>query len=134
MNKWRVMDTKEKIENINNYIGRFVFYELSILTFKDGVLVIAGSDDFLYYHNIEIVFTEVSTIICNSMFKLNTELKSINILEDIQEMRDVNLKYRVEIGNIIFKIIDEDACVYYIIAKNIDYNTSVIKYPVSVDL
>ncbi|MDI9341694.1 MAG: hypothetical protein QM534_14075 [Sediminibacterium sp.] len=122
------MIIKDKVDELNSYFRKFLFFELSILSYKDGNLVIAGSDDFLYYHNIEITFTELFTVVCNSLFKLNTEVNSISIVDDIQECREINIKYRVEMGNVIFKIIDEDDCIYYIIAKDLNYKIEPISY------
>lgn len=118
---------EEKLSKLNNYLQSHAFFEFRLLRSDHDQLVIAGSSDFQYYHEIEIFFINVHTIICNTEFKLDTTKNVITLVED-EESRNLNLQYKVLAGNLIFKLIDEDDTVFYIIARDFYYDVNLVKY------
>lgn len=116
------------IESINSTVKEHVFFELSFHHYQDNILTMVGSDDFSYYHQIEISFTNVFSILCNSNFRINTNESFISIIEGNQESWDLNTKYGIIQGNKIFKIISEDGQIFYIAAENISFIKGVVKY------
>jgi hypothetical protein len=67
---------KAIIDQINNRISQSLFFELSIYKYEKGNLIIGGSEDLIYFHEIEITFKGVYTIACNSDFIVDTTKKS----------------------------------------------------------
>ena len=115
------------IDEINKKISSFSFFEFSIKSYQNGVLILVGSEDFSYYYNIEIHFHDVFTMISNLDWRVNTQGKAIDIL-DGPEAFELNKKYRVEAGNTIFVLFDEDLIQYYVIAKSINATYKVTPY------
>lgn len=118
----------EKLSRLNDYIRSHVFFEFRLFKSDYNQLVIVGSSDFHYYHEVELVFINVHTIICNTEFKLDTSKNVMTLVEDIEEVRKLNLQYKVLVGNFIFKLIDEDDTAFYIIARDFYYDFNLIKY------
>jgi hypothetical protein len=118
----------EKLSKLNDYIQNHAFFEFRLIKFDYNHLVIAGSSDFQYYHEVEIFFMNVHTIICNTEFKLDTSKSVVTLVEDIEESRKLNLQYKVLVGNLIFRLIDEDDNVFYVIARDFDYDVNLVKY------
>lgn len=117
------------ISELNNFSFNYSYFELSISSYENGNLIIVGSEDLLYFHQIEIVFIEVYTILCNTNFIINTSFPFIELLnERSEELYKLNVKYRVVQGYKIYKLVSEDNDVYYIIAKGISYNKLIVKY------
>ena len=114
--------------NINNIARQYLYFELSFWQYHDTNLIIAGSEDFSYFHQLEITFYEVFAIICNSNFKIDTTKDFIFEINDEKEQYELNIKYRVIQGNKIFKLISEDNELFYIIAKDISFTNEVVKY------
>jgi hypothetical protein len=52
----------------------------------------------------------------------------IELVEDSEESRAVNLKYGVIKGYNIFRLYPEDGQIFYIVAQSIAYEEKVVKY------
>lgn len=115
------------IKNINEKINQFVFFEFSIYTYENNNLVVVGSEDLCYFHQVEIKFENVHTIILNSSFKIDTKKPFLFLIED-DEAFELNKKYRAVTGNNVFKFINEDLEVFYVIAENISIEEKIVKY------
>jgi hypothetical protein len=106
---------KEIINRINDRVKKAPFFDFSILKFEKDNLIIAGSEDLTYYHEVEIEFISVYTVICNTAFKADTSRNVIEIIEDSDEAKEINLKYGVVQGNNVFKLYSEDSEFFYIV-------------------
>lgn len=109
---------KEVIDRINDTVKKFPFFDFSIFKFEKDNLILAGSEDLTYYHEVEIEFVCVHTIICNTEFKADTSRNVIELVDDLDEVRALNLKYDVIQGNKVFKLHSEDN-VFYIILRGL---------------
>ena len=75
----------------------------------------------------EIKFENVFSVISNTYFRVNPEIKSFSILEG-EEAQMLNIKYHVEKGNTIYKILTEDGDDFYIIAESCIFRKYTVKY------
>jgi hypothetical protein len=119
-----------KIEEINSYLKREMWYDFEVLEYKEKCLAIIGSTDFSYSHDIEIKFEDVFLFHCNSEWKSDTSKNVIEIVNG-DEARTINLKNKVEQGYILFKFVPEDMdedCFFYIAAKELNYSTETVLY------
>jgi hypothetical protein len=119
---------KEVIGKINNRVKESPFFDFSIFKFEKNNLIIAGGKDLTYYHEVEIEFIYVHTIIGNAEFKADTSRNVIEIIVDSDEAREINLKYGVIQGNTIFKLRSEDNLIFYIISETIEFRENIVKY------
>ena len=115
------------MNEINSFISEFSFFEFSFFEFSNNSLTIVGSEDIGYYHLIEIKFENVFSVISNTYFRVNPEIKSFSILEG-EEAQMLNIKYHVEKGNTIYKILTEDGDDFYIIAESCIFRKYTVKY------
>ncbi len=121
---------ENKIEEINSYLKKEMWYDFEILEYKKNCLTIIGSTDFTYSHSIEIKFEDVFLSHFNTEWKSDTTKNVIEVVSG-DEARIINVKNRVEQGYILFKFIPEDMeknCFFYIAAKNITYNIDTVFY------
>lgn len=116
------------IDQINSRINSTIFFELSIYKYEKGNLVIGGSQDLIYFHEIEITFKSVYTIACNSDFIVDTTKKVIELVEDIEELRTINKQYGIIKGYTLFKLHSADGETFYIAAQSIAYEEKTVKY------
>ena len=111
----------EIIDKINRRVKDFKYLEFSIFSYSGHQLTIVGSQDILYYSSFEINFHNVFAIMCKSDWKADTTNDCITILNTGEEFHDFNLKYGVEVGFSIFKIISEDGELFFVIAEGISF-------------
>ena len=116
------------INNINKKISEHIYFELSFFKLENNNLIIVGSEDLGYFHEIEIEFNNVFTIECNFSFRLETNKPIISLIIDNEEVFRINKKYGVTHGNYIFKIISEDNQEFYIISESISFRNNIVKY------
>ena len=122
---------KNIIDEINSVASTFMYLEFAVVSYKAENLIVAGSQDFLYYQNFEIEFENVFSIIGNLRWKANTK-KAVLTICGLIEAHELNRKYRVEQGNTIFKFVDEDNIDIFFIARNIKFRNEVVKFDKSV--
>lgn len=117
------MDNNKKIVNeINSFLMKGLWFDFEIMEYRGYDLTIMGSIDISASHDIEIIFKNVFFISLPAEWKTDTSDMVLEILEG-PEAIELNQKYNVEQGYVIFKFIPEylDAgC--YVAAKEIDYN------------
>ncbi len=116
------------VNKINNIASEYIFLEFSIFSYKSGILIIAASEDFSYYHNFEIHFENVFAIIGNVNWKVDTQKDIIKIISTTNEGITLNKKYKIEKGFSIFRFVSEDELINYIVAENISFKNEVVKY------
>ncbi|WP_145408301.1 hypothetical protein [Paenibacillus xylanexedens] len=91
-----------------------------------NTLVLAGSFDFSYYHNVEITFDEVQFILCpGSIF--NVEIIRLATEEEIQQLYLV--MYGYERNAIVYCLENEfEQQKFYIVAKQMKYTFGMVYY------
>jgi hypothetical protein len=92
-------------------------------------LIIAGSKDLSYCHNLEIIFTDV--FFASTFFNgwQSDTSKPVIELPDIETNLNLNVKFEIEEGYQMFIIRTEDyENDIYIAAKEIDFNTDTVYY------
>ncbi|WP_343673117.1 hypothetical protein [Chitinophaga sp.] len=119
---------EDVIAVINKRVKEFIFLDASIYKYHDDGLTLALSEDFTYFHNFEIRFRNVFTVISNTSWSLETKNDFIRILENSEESCHLNLKYGVVIGNSIFQLSTDEDKVFYIIAEDIELIDNVVRY------
>ena len=116
------------ITDINKKIESYDFLEFHIYSLSSNNLSIVGSDDLLYYHDFEILFINVHTILCNSEWIVNTSEQVLFDISNTDEGKKFNINFKVIQGNRIFKIISQDDVSFYIAAEDIKFIDKVVKY------
>ncbi|PUZ22582.1 hypothetical protein DCC81_19275 [Chitinophaga parva] len=112
---------------INQKVKEFTFLNFSIFEYHHNEFVIAISSDFTYYHLFEIRFKNVFSVICNTLWSVDTQKDVIKVL-DFTEAYDLNVKYGVEVGYSIFQLMNEDELKLYIIAEHVEFTEHIVKY------
>ncbi|MGF7142438.1 hypothetical protein HNQ56_000856 [Anaerotaenia torta] len=112
-------DLQSKVENMN-------LNDFGIINYNGGgMLLLAGSFDFSYYHEIEVIFGGVSFICCPAS---NFSIDKIRIANE-KEAVNLNKMYDIDNSGYIVAIDDELAnTAYYIVCEEITYNIQTVKY------
>ncbi|MDR2948953.1 MAG: hypothetical protein LBV71_07070 [Prevotella sp.] len=106
------------ISEINNFLEKQAWCDFNIIEFN-GKLKVGGKTSFNNEYDIIIVFEEIFYFQCLFSWQTDTSYKSF-LIPEIEEQRDINIKYGIEQGYSLFKIIPEDIeGSMYISAKNI---------------
>lgn len=108
-------EVRDKLNAINNYLIHSNCSDFRIKNFNGCNLNLIGSFDLFYYHEIEVIFYEVSQITMETLFNLDlTESQfRLNILTD--ELLEIF-------------IIDDSNIKQSISCENIDFNIDTVKY------
>jgi hypothetical protein len=114
----------EVIAQINEKIKEFLFIDIKVFSFHNDELVLGLNEDLAYSHRFEIRFRNVFTIDCNINWTIDTKRDMIRVVDT----KEINLKYGVEIGNLIFELNDQDGRLFYIIAEEISFTENTVKY------
>lgn len=96
----------ETIININSFLKKNSWCDFEIIELK-GILKIGGKTSFENKYDIIISFEDVFFLQCLQSWRTDTSQESFTI-PTIEEQRNVNLKYSIEQGFQLFKIIAED--------------------------
>ncbi|MGF7142437.1 hypothetical protein HNQ56_000855 [Anaerotaenia torta] len=114
-----ISDLQSKLENMN-------LIDFYIIEFdRSGKLLLAGSFDFCYYHEIEVIFGGVSFVCCPTT---NFSMDQIRIADKV-EVDNLNQMYDIDNTGYIVAIDDETVnAVYYIVCEEINYNIQTVKY------
>lgn len=121
-----MMNYKQSIVTINDFVKQFIFFELSIYSYSNNRLIIVGGPDLLYYHNIEIHIIEPFFI--SSKFKWIADTKRTVAEINEEEVIEYNKTNKIEIGNNTIKFFDEDGLPFYYSFREIEIVLQVIKY------
>ena len=112
---------RQYVSEINQFLKSLPWCDFEIFEMSGGRLTIQGSISPSYPFDIRIFFDEVFHIQCNSYWKTDTSKDVISVAVD-EEARTLNVKYGVEVGNVVFKLSAEDlATSFYVVAKSVSY-------------
>jgi hypothetical protein len=100
--------------------------DFEFLSYSNFELKIAGSFDFAYYHNVEIIFHGVSFVMCSTKFhdatiRLATEDERSCLIENYK------IDYMEE-DEIVFCFEREKSENYFIVAEGFSYNFDIVLY------
>lgn len=121
------MNNKEMVSSINNFVKQFTFFEFSFYSYSNDRLIIAGSSDFLYYHNIEIHIINPFFVSSKSAWIVDTKELVIEELEGF-ELNEYNQKNKIEVGNYSLKFYDQDGLKFYFSFGGLEVVEKVVKY------
>ncbi len=121
------MTIDEAITKVNEFTAKFSFYEFSIYTYSKEKLVIVGSSDMLYYHNLEIHFIDTFYFKSKCNWIVDTSKPVLQTLEGV-ELIEFNKENKIETGNKTIKFLDQDNLYYYYSFAAIDLVIDVTKY------
>lgn len=124
------MTIVEKINAINAIVKKQSWYDFEVQDLKGNNLTVIGSLDFSNNHTLEITFTDVFHMSLNTSWSSDTSEKVL-LLAEGEEARKINLKFRIEQGNFLFRFIPEDFgedTGFYIAAKDLSFNTDTVYY------
>jgi len=107
------------INSINDKVKDFPFFEFTVLMLQKNTLTLAGSEDLIYFHNFEIVFTGVYAIIGNIKWEMIPGELCVELVSGDKE-RELRMNYWALAEFNIFKFNCEDTLPTYIIAKTIE--------------
>ena len=119
------------VKEINEISREYPYLEFKILSFEKGLLIIAASEDFCYYHNFELHFEDVFSIIGNFNWTIDTKIDFLQIITSNNIGRALNKKYKVEIGYNIFSFAAEYEITNYIVAQSILLKNNIVKYSIN---
>jgi hypothetical protein len=79
-------------------------------------------------HSLEIIFEDVFHMTLNSSWMTETS-KPVIILSQGEELQHINLKYGIEQGYLLFKILSEDVkSPFFVAARSIRFDTTRVYY------
>ncbi|MBC2316025.1 hypothetical protein HCC18_04170 [Listeria booriae] len=123
MSTMNLQEIHEKIAGINDYLGKCLWMDFEVTSMNGGEIILSGCIDQSYNdYAIEIEFK--SPYFVSTLFSRHTDASVPFIsLANEEEFVEMNVRYRVEEGNYIFKINVEDyeKTPIYIGASKIDY-------------
>jgi hypothetical protein len=117
----------EIINRINFSTKELHFFEFSVLSFKQGILEIAGSKDMTYYRNLKIIFKEVYAIIGTLEWKVIPDEMCIEIVP-YENAQDLASGYWFHSDLIVFKFNCDDTLPTYVIAKTIELEEQIVAH------
>jgi hypothetical protein len=104
------------------------FFGMEIIKMTGVDLIIAGSNDFTYYHSLEIVFKDVFHIFVNAKWEVETKLPFLGLMNK-EDAFDYNGKFKIEQGHSIFTLAAEDFDQpFCVVAKDIQFNEDTVFY------
>jgi hypothetical protein len=121
------MNTEKLIIKINDLTSKFSFYEFSIYTYSKEKLIIVGSPDISYYHNLEIHFNDIFYIKSKFNWIVNTRISIVESLKET-ELIGFNKENEIEVGYNTIKFIDQDNLCHYFSFATIELIEEITKY------
>ncbi|GAA3953615.1 hypothetical protein GO495_31500 [Chitinophaga oryziterrae] len=115
----------EVIDIINNKVKDLYFFEFSVLSLQKETLLVAGSKDFIYYHNFEIVFNDVYAILGTLNWQIIPGKLCLELISD-EAAKELNMGYWIQQDLSIFKFNCEDTLPTYIVAKTIELKDEIV--------
>ena len=111
----------DKINEINKFISKELWFDFEIKSFDGGTLIIVGGLDLYYNWLIELTFTNVAFVSLKSDWKSNDKLNSLEILSGEKE-KLIKILYLIDESYSIFafnhKDVDANSTNQYLIASD----------------
>lgn len=121
------MSINNSIKLINEFVKEKAFFDLTIKAYSIDNLLIVGSTDLSYYHNIEIWFNKVGRICCANDWHVDTGKPVLEIITGEQALA-INLKYKILQGQTLVKLYNEDDVEQWIACESLSINIADVRY------
>lgn len=122
------MKVEEKVKYINGIICNESWLDMEVIGMNGGDIRVACSRDFTYGHFLELIFKDVFYLCLNMEWKTDTSKTVLRILNN-NKSYELNKKFRIEQGNLLFEISTEDLSEpFYVAAKDFEYNEDRVLY------
>ena len=120
---------KAIVDEINSYIRKNCIDEFELKSYDGRQLSIVGSTDLIYYHKIEILFTEAFFVSAYFQRWYSNIDNSIIELLDEDERKMANIPFEIESGYELFMMKSADFENEMIVAaKTIHFNTDIVYF------
>lgn len=124
-------EVEQELYKINAYLSKCMWMDFEFCRMDAGQIVVSGSIDQSYNeYAIDIEFEQPHFVSSLFMWHTDTSKPFIQLVSEEEEV-EINTKYRVELGNYIFKINVEDfeKPPVFIAAKKITCNMTPMQTP-----
>lgn len=119
----------EVVNSIDSLIRSNKWFDFHVLSYDGRNLKIGGGIDLTYYHNLEIIFSDI--FFFHGFFETwhsNTD-NQVLIIPSKEINLELNMKFEIEQGYQLFIFKTEDyKNDIYIAAKEISYKENIVKY------
>ena len=115
------------LDEINAFVQKEGFFDFHVFSYSKGVLIVAGSLDLLYFHTLEIHFEGVFAVVGHFDWTVDTSKACVGMVPE-PEAYEMNRKYLVEEGNMLFEFYGEYGHRTYVIAQKISMKENTVKY------
>jgi hypothetical protein len=115
------------LESLNSFIKKKAWLDFELLSLRGGTVIIVGSTDFTYFHELEVKFDDVFFIHCNTSWKTDTSY-DVFVVPTLEEERKINFENSIEEGHFLIKIISDFKNSFYISAKQISVSFERVHY------
>ncbi|EKQ56042.1 MULTISPECIES: hypothetical protein [unclassified Clostridium] len=116
----------ETLNDLQNSLKRTNISEFNIICKSEYDLVLAGSFDFAYYHDVEIIFKDVDFILCPGC-KFNIDNFRLATSEEIMELDKCMNGWEKE-GFVTCLENTYENTKYYIVAQQVQFKRSIVSY------
>ncbi|MBF9238273.1 hypothetical protein I2I05_12785 [Hymenobacter sp. BT683] len=122
-------ETRKTVEEIDALIRKNAWFDFHVSSYNGSDLVITGSTDFSYYHELEITFHNVFFATCYFKYWKSDTTSPVFFIPEQEEAYQMNFQLEIEVGFdlFIFKVEDSKTNVT-IAAKSVSYNTDTVLY------
>lgn len=121
------MSIEQTINKINDFVKQFNFYEFSIYHYSKEKLIVVGSPEMSYYHNLEIHFNNIFYLETKCSWIVDTGKPILQSLQNI-ELFEFNKENKIEVGNYTVQFLDQDNLKFYYTFATIEVVDGITKY------
>lgn len=120
------IDTDNLIVTINQYVKKFTWLDFEVQSYKDGNILVLGSTDFSYYHQIEISFYGVSFY--QGVLSWGSDPSDDLLVENTTSNLSLIDEYKLNGDFKIYSFITDDETKVNFAAERISINTDTVFY------
>ncbi|MCI5057799.1 MAG: hypothetical protein MRY83_16915 [Flavobacteriales bacterium] len=119
---------KNQIDEINTFLSNNNWMDFRVKSFANDSLILLGSTDFYYQHDIKIVFEGVSSLSLRTEWVSSPDKPVFSLIEG-SESFDLIRDFEIENINTIIGIkADDIAKKFFIACQNLQIDTSTVIY------
>ena len=116
----KIEEIKQCVSEINKIVTSELWFDLELNYYRKNLIQLIGSIDLTYGYTLSIDFNEVFFVSMPVDWKTNTQNGFLFLLEG-EELKEISLKFKIEIGFYVFKFMTEDQVCVYISSKEISF-------------
>lgn len=118
---------EQVIESINDRCRSFGSLSAYITRTDTAELVLSFSEDLSYYHNFSLRFTEPQLMMVKNLWNVDTSKPVISIAKG-DEARELNMRFGILVGGVIFRLVDDEGVIMFIVANGVILEDKLVKY------